>query len=101
MSELLSRRALIKTGIATAAGASGLVVAARLASRYGLVPPDHQGLYGAGESLTYSAQRILTSQHSLARESWRASCATGRAGRLKRLMDHRFPSRPRILLIFH
>jgi DMSO/TMAO reductase YedYZ molybdopterin-dependent catalytic subunit len=31
------------------------------------VPPDSGGLYGAGESLTYAAQRLLT-RHSLARE---------------------------------
>lgn len=68
MSELLTRRKLITTGLATAAGAAGLTVAARLANRYGLIPPDHQGLYGAGETLTYAAQRILTSRHSLARE---------------------------------
>ena len=63
----LSRRKLITTGIATAAGASGLAVAARIADRYGLIPPDHGGLYGAGETLTYAAQRLITS-HSLARE---------------------------------
>jgi DMSO/TMAO reductase YedYZ molybdopterin-dependent catalytic subunit len=63
----LSRRKLITTGIATVAGASGLAVAARLAERYGLVPPDHSGIYGPGETLTYAAQRLLT-RHSLARE---------------------------------
>jgi DMSO/TMAO reductase YedYZ molybdopterin-dependent catalytic subunit len=63
----LSRRQLITTGLATAAGASGLAVADRLARRYGLIPPDHRGPYGAGETLTYAAQRILTN-HSLARE---------------------------------
>ena len=30
-------------------------------------PPDHGGLYGPGETLTYAAQRLLTT-HSLARE---------------------------------
>jgi DMSO/TMAO reductase YedYZ molybdopterin-dependent catalytic subunit len=63
----LSRRKLLTAGLATAAGASGLVAAADLAKRYGLVPPDHGGLYGAGETLTYAAQRILT-RHSMARE---------------------------------
>jgi DMSO/TMAO reductase YedYZ molybdopterin-dependent catalytic subunit len=66
MSEL-SRRKLIATGLAATAGASGLAVADRLAHRYGLIPPDHGGLYGVGETLTYAAQRILT-RHSLARE---------------------------------
>ena len=62
-----SRRRLITSGLATVAGASGLAVAARMARRYGLVPPDHGGLYGPGETLTYAAQRVLT-RHSLARE---------------------------------
>ena len=64
---ILSRRKLITTGIATAAGASGLIVAAKLAKRYGLIPPDSGGIYGPGETLTYAAQRLLT-RHSLARE---------------------------------
>jgi DMSO/TMAO reductase YedYZ molybdopterin-dependent catalytic subunit len=42
-------------------------VATRLAHKYGLVPPDHGGLYGAGETLTYASLRLLT-RHSLARE---------------------------------
>jgi DMSO/TMAO reductase YedYZ molybdopterin-dependent catalytic subunit len=63
----LSRRKLITTGLAATAGASGLAVAARLAHRYGLIPPDHGGIYGAGETLTYAFQRMLT-RHSLARE---------------------------------
>ncbi|HEY3824432.1 MAG TPA: molybdopterin-dependent oxidoreductase [Bryobacteraceae bacterium] len=54
--------------MAAAAGASGLAVAARLADRYGLVPPDHGGIYGVGETLTYAAQRILTGSGSMARE---------------------------------
>jgi DMSO/TMAO reductase YedYZ molybdopterin-dependent catalytic subunit len=63
----LSRRKLITTGLAATAGASSLAVAARLADRYGLIPPDHGSLYGAGETLTYASQRLLT-RHSLARE---------------------------------
>lgn len=68
MSDKLSRRKLITTGLAAAAGASGLGVAAVLAERYGLVPPDSGGIYGVGETLTYAAQRLLMSHHSLARE---------------------------------
>ena len=63
----LSRRKLITTGLAATAGASGLAVAAGLADRYGLIPPDHGGIYGAGETLTYAFQRTLT-RHSSARE---------------------------------
>ena len=68
MSDILSRRKLIRTGLAAAAGASGLGVAAVLAERYGLIPPDPGGVYGVGETLTYAAQRLLMSHHSLARE---------------------------------
>src|SRR5437868_12998498 len=63
----ISRRKLIVSGLAATAGATGLGVAARLAQKYGLVPPDHGGLYGLGETLTYASQRLLT-RHSLARE---------------------------------
>ena len=63
----ISRRTLITTGVAVAAGASGLAVAAKLGKRYGLIPPDSGGIYGPGETLTYAAQRLLT-RHSLARE---------------------------------
>ncbi len=66
MSEL-SRRKLIVSGLAATAGVAGLGVAARLAQKYGLVPPDHGGIYGLGETLTYASQRLLT-RHSLARE---------------------------------
>jgi DMSO/TMAO reductase YedYZ molybdopterin-dependent catalytic subunit len=63
----ISRRKLITTGLAATAGVAGLTAASGLARRYGLVPPDCRGAYGAGETLTYVAQRILTA-HSLARE---------------------------------
>jgi len=56
----LSRRKLITAGLSATAGVSGLAVAARLAGRDGLIPPDHGGLYGPGETLTYAAQRLLT-----------------------------------------
>src|SRR5271163_2177758 len=63
----ISRRKMIKAGLAATAGASGLGVAARIAQGYGLIPPDHGGIYGLGETLTYACQRLLT-RHSLARE---------------------------------
>ena len=63
----LSRRELITGGLAAAGGVAGLGVAARLAQKYGLIPPDHGGIYGLGETLTYASQRLLT-RHSLARE---------------------------------
>ena len=63
----ISRRKLIVTGLAATAGATGLGVAAHLANKYGLIPPDSGGIFGPGETLTYAAQRLLT-RHSLARE---------------------------------
>jgi len=68
MNKLMTRRKLITTGLGVAAGASGIALAARLASRYGLIPPDNGGVFGIGETLTYAAQRMLMSHHSLARE---------------------------------
>src|SRR3954465_7692166 len=68
MSKLLTRRTLITTGLVTAAGASGIGAAAR----YGLIPPDYGTPFGAGETLTYATQRLLTSGHSLAREFTRS-----------------------------
>jgi DMSO/TMAO reductase YedYZ molybdopterin-dependent catalytic subunit len=62
-----SRRGFITTGIAAVAGLSAAAVAAKLAGKCGLVPPDHGGLYGPGETLTFAAQRLLT-RHSMARE---------------------------------
>ncbi len=55
-------------GLTAAGGAAGLAVAARLADHYGLIPPDWNGVYGPGETLTYASQHIITSGHSRARE---------------------------------
>jgi len=63
----ISRRKLITTGLTAAAGASGLAAAVRIANRYGLIPPDCGGVFGAGETLTYASHRLLT-RHSMARE---------------------------------
>ena len=63
----ISRRKLITTGLAVAAGASGVAVAATLARRHGLIPPDSGGLYGPGETLTYAAQRLLN-RRAMARQ---------------------------------
>jgi DMSO/TMAO reductase YedYZ molybdopterin-dependent catalytic subunit len=63
----VSRRKFVTTGLAVAAGASGIAVAAKVARHHGLIPPDADGLYGPGETLTYGAQRLLA-RHSLARE---------------------------------
>jgi len=71
----LSRRKLITTGLAATAGISGIAAAARLAARYGLIPPDHSGIYGPGETLTYATHRLLN-RHSLAREFPRSQIST-------------------------
>jgi DMSO/TMAO reductase YedYZ molybdopterin-dependent catalytic subunit len=63
----ISRRKFITTGLAVAACASGVAVAAKVAQHHGLIPPDAGGLFGPGETLTYAAQRLLT-RHSMARE---------------------------------
>ena len=69
MSSPISRRKLMTAGLTVAGGVAGLTAAARLAARFGLIPPDWRGVYGAGETLTYACQRILTSSsHSSARE---------------------------------
>lgn len=62
----MTRRALIATGVMAGVGVSARRIAT-LADRYGLIPPDSGVLYGAGETLTYATQRLLT-RHSLARE---------------------------------
>ncbi len=61
------RRKLITTGLAAAAGATGLGAAVKLAGKYDLLAPDSSGIYGPGEALTYATQRLLT-RHSMARE---------------------------------
>ena len=68
MNGKISRRKLITTGLATAAGVSGLAVADHLAHRFGLIPPDAEGFYGLSNTLTYAAQRLLMFHHPLARE---------------------------------
>src|SRR5437764_13376428 len=64
---IISRRKLIVSGLAATASASGVAVAAHKAQKYGLIPPDHGGIYGLGETLTYASQWLLT-RHSLACE---------------------------------
>ncbi|MCB1018443.1 MAG: molybdopterin-dependent oxidoreductase [Bryobacterales bacterium] len=66
----LTRRGWMAAGLGVA-GAAGAGLAA---SRAGLVPPITSPLYGAGETLTYAAQRLLT-RHSLAREFPRSKIA--------------------------
>lgn len=70
-----SRRKFLTTGLAATAGVSGLAVAARVAERYGLIPPDHGGIYGPGKMLTYASHRLVGS-NALAREFPRSQIST-------------------------
>jgi DMSO/TMAO reductase YedYZ molybdopterin-dependent catalytic subunit len=60
MSSILTRRNLVTAGLATAAGLG--------AARLGRLTPDYSSILGLGESLTYSAQRLLVSGQPPARE---------------------------------
>jgi len=60
----ISRRTWLAGGLSAAAGVG---VAAALARRNGLIPPDAGLRFGTGATLTYAAQRLLT-RHSHARE---------------------------------
>jgi hypothetical protein len=51
----MSRRKLITTGLAATAGVAGLGVAARLAQKYGLIPPDHLCFPAAADQALVSA----------------------------------------------
>lgn len=64
----LSRRRLIVNGLAAAASVTGVGAMIHVAGRNGLIPPDHTGLFGVGETLTYAAQRVVAGDLSLARE---------------------------------
>jgi DMSO/TMAO reductase YedYZ molybdopterin-dependent catalytic subunit/thiosulfate reductase cytochrome b subunit len=63
-----TRRELIKTGLGALAGAGVVGVGVRMADRCRLIPPNHRGLYGLSETLTYAGQRLLTKLPSMARE---------------------------------
>src|SRR5262249_23069425 len=64
----LSRRKLLTTGlVTTAAGSAAVVAAAKVARRYGLLPPDAGGVFGLGETLNYATHRVF-GRHALARE---------------------------------
>jgi DMSO/TMAO reductase YedYZ molybdopterin-dependent catalytic subunit len=82
----LSRRKLIKTGLAATTGIAGLGVAAGIAKNYGLIPPDHSGIWGPGETLNYASYRLLT-KHSMAREFTRSEISTPLANEIPPLTD--------------
>jgi DMSO/TMAO reductase YedYZ molybdopterin-dependent catalytic subunit len=61
---------LIAGGVAAAGGALATALGAA-GRRFGLIPPDARGIYGAGETLTYAAHRLF-GRNALAREFPRA-----------------------------
>ncbi len=85
MSINLPRRKALTAGLASLAGISGVTAAAKIADHYGLLAPDHRGIFGGGEALTYGAQRLLVSHHSMAREFSRAQLS-----KVTRI-NHRYP----------
>jgi DMSO/TMAO reductase YedYZ molybdopterin-dependent catalytic subunit len=62
----LSRRALLTGGVVAAGAALGTALAA-VGRRFGLVPPDANGIYGPGETLAYASHRVF-GRHAMARE---------------------------------
>ena len=84
----LSRRTLLTAGLA-AAGTSLVAATAALGRRLGLVPPDAGGLYGAGETLTYAAHRLV-GRHRMAREFPRHMISTAPFANAVRDRDEAF-----------
>lgn len=76
MNGKLSRRRLLTAGLATVAGVGAWRLAANVMDRYGLIPANCHGLYGASETLTYAGQRLLTKLPSMAREFDRSQIST-------------------------
>lgn len=76
MKRTIGRRQMLRTGLIAAGAASGVAGAIRLAGRYGLIPPDHGGVFGIGETLTYASHRLMLSPDSMAREFTRTEIST-------------------------
>ena len=54
-----TRRDWLKRALLLAGGTASAAVAARVADQYGLVPPDAQGIWAPGHTLTYASHRLL------------------------------------------
>jgi DMSO/TMAO reductase YedYZ molybdopterin-dependent catalytic subunit len=63
----ISRRSLVTAGIGTVVGGAVVAIAAKVSGQNGLLPPDHSGFYGPGETLNYATHRLLA-RNSTARE---------------------------------
>lgn len=70
----ITRRSLLAGGVATAVAALGGVAAAA-GRRFGLVPPDAEGLFAPGNTLSYAAHRLV-GRDALAREFPRSAIST-------------------------
>lgn len=68
MSRNITRRRFIKAVAGVTTAAVGVGGAAMLVRHFDLVPPDHDGILGIGNSLTYAGQRLLLHRQPLARE---------------------------------
>ena len=68
MSRILTRRQFFAGVAGVTATTATAAIATRLAGRYGLIPPDHDVLFGVERSLTFGAQRLLLHHQPLARE---------------------------------
>jgi DMSO/TMAO reductase YedYZ molybdopterin-dependent catalytic subunit len=68
-----TRRSLLAGGVTAAVGALG-VAAANAGRRLGLVPPDAEGVFAVGNTLSYAAHRLF-GRHALAREFPRSAIA--------------------------
>jgi DMSO/TMAO reductase YedYZ molybdopterin-dependent catalytic subunit len=76
MSEKVSRRRLITTGLGALAGVGALRGTVSVMDRAGLIPANCRGVYGLSETLTYAGQRLLTRLPSMAREFDRSQIST-------------------------
>src|SRR5215471_21534992 len=68
MNRILTRRRFIQTAAGLSAAVVGAGGAAMLTQRLGLIPPDHDGILGIGNSITYAGQRLLMHRQTLARQ---------------------------------
>ena len=58
------RRKFLGAALGAGAGLTGLAAAAKLADRFGLIPPVTGSLYAAGETLTYASHRLVMASSS-------------------------------------
>jgi DMSO/TMAO reductase YedYZ molybdopterin-dependent catalytic subunit len=72
----VSRRRLLRAGLALGGSVAGAAGLWHIAAHNDLIAPDSGGLFGAGEALTYASQRLLMGASSMAREFSRAEISS-------------------------